>query len=442
MSHDQINTTADKRDSFDPIAYINTPRWNMVSPGLTRIAELLEGLGNPQNRLRFVHVAGTNGKGSTCAMVAQILQEAGYTVGLFTSPYLIHFEERIRINGVPISLERLREVTIAVREVAETMADHPTEFELMTAVAFLYFAEEACDIVVAEVGLGGRLDSTNVISTVEVSAIANISYDHKALLGNTLAEIAGEKVGIIKQGIKVVSASQPQEAWQVIAQRAQDLSAPLACVDLQALSGTNESFVYKGRHHLSLTLAARYQMNNAALALEVIDVLRDSGWHISEEAIYQGLKNTVWHGRFEVLRTNPTFIIDGAHNSEGVDALVDSLQSFYDQKIIFILGVMEDKDYPEMLEKILPLGKAFIAVQPNNPRALSVYKLARSIRFTGQDLLGCSACIRPYEAKTIEDGVRQALSLAEENDVICACGSLYYLGDVVAALDTLDPKHS
>lgn len=438
MSDTQANIQTNFQESFDPIAYINTPRWNTVSPGLTRIVELLHGLDNPQDRLRFVHVAGTNGKGSTCAMVAQILQEAGYTVGLFTSPYLIHFEERIRVDGIPIPYERLCEVTQKVRLVADAMNDHPTEFELMTAVAFLYFAEENCDIVVAEVGLGGRLDSTNCISTVDVSVIANISYDHRAILGNTLSEIAGEKAGIIKSGVRVVSAFQSDEAATVIAECAQRNHASLTVVDTSALSGNNDSFSYKDRNHLSLSMLAHYQMYNAALALETIDALRDLGWHIGEDAIYQGLKRTNWHGRFELVRKKPDFIIDGAHNSEGVDALIDSLQRIYQKKVIFIIGVMSDKDYPEMLEKILPLGKAFIAVEPHNPRALSAYKLARSIRFTGQDILGCSACIRPYEAKSIADGVQKALSLAQEDDVICACGSLYYLGDVVESLHNME----
>lgn len=438
MSLVHENIAANSQESFDPIAYINTPRWNTVSPGLTRITELLKGLGNPQDQLKFVHVAGTNGKGSTCAMIAQILQEAHYSVGLFTSPYLVHFEERICIDGIPIPYERLYDVTQKVRLVADSMDDHPTEFELMTAVAFLYFAEEHCDIVVAEVGLGGRLDSTNCITSVEVSVIANISYDHKAILGNTLGEIAGEKAGIIKLCIPVVSARQPKEAFDVIAARAQQMNAPLGVVDETLLEGSNESFSYRNRQNLSISMLARYQIHNAALVLDAIDVLCDHGWDIPEEAIYRGLKVTCWHGRFERLHTNPDFIIDGAHNQEGVDALIDSLQALYDKKIIFIIGVMADKDYPEMLEKIIPLGKAFIAVEPNNPRALSTYKLARTIRFAGQDILGCSACIQPYEAKSIEDGVRQAFSIAQKDDVICACGSLYYLGDVVKALHNME----
>lgn len=184
---------------FDPVAYINEPRWRSMSFGLERIEELLAKLGNPQDALRFVHVAGTNGKGSTCSFVSSILKESGYKVGLFTSPYIERFEERIRINGENISLQRLSEVTLKVKDAAEAMASHPTEFELMTAVAFTYFAEEKCDIVVAEVGLGGRLDSTNVIRTVEVCVFAPISYDHCALLGSTLYQIAGEKAGILRR---------------------------------------------------------------------------------------------------------------------------------------------------------------------------------------------------------------------------------------------------
>lgn len=239
---------------FDPVAYINEPRWRSMSLGLERIEELLAKLGNPQDTLRFVHVAGTNGKGSTCSFVSSILEESGYKVGLFTSPYIERFEERIRINGENISLQRLSEVTLKVKDAAEAMASHPTEFELMTAVAFTYFAEEKCDIVVAEVGLGGRLDSTNVIRTVEVCVFAPISYDHCALLGSTLYQIAGEKAGILKTGIPAVSAPQEQEAQRRLNEEADRCATSIRYVDASSIDGDTSDFSYDGFSHLSVQL--------------------------------------------------------------------------------------------------------------------------------------------------------------------------------------------
>lgn len=420
---------------FDPVAYINEPRWHNVSLGLDRIRELLDLLGNPQQGLRFVHVAGTNGKGSTCAFTARILQEAGYCVGLFTSPYIMCFEERIRVNGENISLEDLTAVTLRVREAAESMAEHPTEFELMTAVAFAHFAEQNCDIVVAEVGLGGRLDSTNAIETVEVSAIAPIAFDHRAMLGNTLAEIAGEKAGIIKPEVPVVSAPQEEEVAAVLRTYAQKQSAPLRFVDAEQVHGTPEDFAYGAHHNLVLSLTAAYQCFNAALAIEICETLKSRGWNIPEEALRKGLANTSWPGRFEVVRRNPDVILDGAHNIQGCQALVAELQRRYPSKqVLMVLGLLEDKDYHEMVEILVPAAKVFYCVTPPNPRALPAHKLAQTILWTLQDTVGCAGCIRPYEASTIKEGITQALTDATEEDIVVICGSLYSLGEAKQTL--------
>lgn len=443
---------------FDPIAYINEPRWQDSRLGLDRIRELLERLGRPQDRLKFVHVAGTNGKGSTCAYLASILQAAGLRTGLFTSPYIEVFEERIRVDGDNISREELMGVTLAVREQAEAIAaetgDHPTEFELMTAVALMHFARSACDIVVLEVGLGGRLDSTNVIDAPEVAVVARIGLDHTGLLGTTLSAIAGEKAGIVKPGSRVVSWPQDAEAMEVVEQRAAACGDQLAVPDLaqlhvgaveRRLAGSNVSceafvrtFSYKQYSNLSTRLLGAYQPANAALAIEATEALREAGWDVSDNAIRSGVAQAAWPGRFDVLprvQGEPTVVVDGGHNPQGATALVDSLNDvFPGQKPVFVIGVLEDKDYPAMLEAVLPQAAAFVVVTPDNPRALAASKLARAIRWTGQDMLGCSSCVNPYEARDMDDALAKARELAGPDGLVCAFGSLYSIAAVKAAL--------
>ena len=430
---------------FDPIAYINTPRWQASRLGLDRIRELLERLGRPQDRLKFVHVAGTNGKGSTCAYLASILSAAGHRTGMFTSPYIERFEERIRVDGVMISPDELRDVTLAVREHAEAMAeetgDHPTEFELMTAVALEHFARCGCDIVVLEVGLGGRLDSTNVIDAPEACVIARIGLDHTALLGNTLAAIAGEKAGIIKEGSAVVSWPQEPEAMAVIEHAAAEHGCELRMPDFAQLeegavkwedgASPFRPFSYKEWADLRTGILGSYQPQNATVALEVVDVLRGRGWRIPDEAVRAGVAQTRWPGRFEIVEGGSSpdgfaIVVDGGHNPQGARALADSLaEVFPGRRSVFVIGVLEDKDYPRMLEDVLPLGSAFVCVTPDNPRALPAHKLARAIRWTGQDLLGCSACVNPVVARDFEDAIRRARELADPDGLICAFGSLY-----------------
>ena len=430
---------------FDPIAYINTPRWQASRLGLERIRELLERLGRPQDRLKFVHVAGTNGKGSICAYLASILNAAGHRTGMFTSPYIERFEERIRVNSAMISPDELRDVTLAVREHAEAMAEetggHPTEFELMTAVALEHFARCGCDIVVLEVGLGGRLDSTNVIDAPEACVIARIGLDHTALLGNTLAAIAGEKAGIIKEGSAVVPWPQEPEAMAVIEHAAAEHGCELRMPDFAQLeegavkwedgASPFRSFSYREWTDLRTGILGSYQPQNATVALEVVSVLRGRGWHIPDEAVRAGVARTRWPGRFEIVEGGSSpdgfaIVVDGGHNPQGARALADSLaEVFPGRKPVFVIGVLEDKDYPRMLEDVLPLGSAFVCVTPDNPRALPAHKLARAIRWTGQDLLGCSACVNPVVARDFEDAIRRARELADPDGLICAFGSLY-----------------
>ncbi len=465
---------------FDPIAYLSEERWRHSKLGLERIRALLESLGNPQERLRFVHVAGTNGKGSVCAYLASILQTAGYRTGLFTSPYIERFEERIRIDGRAIGADDLSAITCKVRDAAEAQAaregEHPTEFEMTVALALLYFAQSACDIVVLEVGLGGRLDSTNVIAVPELAVITRIGLDHTAELGNTLAEIAAEKAGIIKPGAPVLTCPQEPEVLEVLEKVAQKEVCPLHQLDFSEIEvgellwsaeedsvelGEEEAdtqhtrsvqdtqdtqaqvwrlFSYQDLRDLRTSLLGTYQPQNAALALKAALILHDCGWRIPDEALHVGVAKTKWPGRFEIVAGGSSpqdfaFVVDGAHNPQAAAALVDSLSdAFPDRKPIFVIGVMEDKDYPRMLEAVLPSGAGFIACEPSNPRALSAAKLARAIRWTGQDLLGCSACTKPYVARSIQDAVDEAFRLAGENGLICAFGSLYMLADIKAAV--------
>lgn len=435
---------------FDPIAYINEPRWLESRLGLERIAELLDRLDRPQDRLRFVHVAGTNGKGSTCAYLASILQAAGLRTGLFTSPYLITFEERIRVDGANISADGLTEATLLVKEQAEAMADHPTEFELMCAVALVHFARSGCDIVVLEVGLGGRLDSTNVIDAPEVAVVARIGLDHTKLLGTTLAAIAAEKAGIVKPGSAVVSWPQEPAAMAVIEAAAAAAGDSLAVPDLArldagpvdwgGLGAPMRPFSYGRFADLRTRLLGSYQPANAALAIEAAEALRARGWAVADDAVRRGVAETVWPGRFEIVRApagEPTVVVDGGHNPQGARALADSLADVFPGcKPVFVVGVLEDKDYPSMLETVLPLGAAFVCVAPDNPRALPADKLARAIRWTGQDLLGCSACTRPYVARDMPDALARACELAGPDGLVCAFGSLYSVGSVKAALGT------
>lgn len=444
---------------FDPVAYINEPRWRESRLGLERIAELLDRMGRPQDRLRFVHVAGTNGKGSVCAFLASVLQEAGLRTGLFTSPYIIEFAERIRVDGRNIPEGDLRDVTLFVREHAEAMAaagednengegredgpGHPTEFELMTAVAFEHFARAECDIVVCEVGLGGRLDSTNVIEAPAACVIARIGLDHTALLGNTLAEIACEKAGIIKPGAAVVSWPQEPEAMRVIEQVAAAQGCELVVADVPAgaarrrLNEYNKGidkgaalyreFEYGGREWRTQLLGS-YQPANAALAIEALRVLRRRGWNIPDEAIARGIEDARWPGRFELVEAGPPpIVVDGGHNPQGAKALADSLRDVFPAcAAVFVMSVLADKDYRSMIREAAPLAKAFVCAQPLNPRALPGSELAATVR-------ECAPGISVVEAADFTQAMSEARRLAGLEDVICAFGSLYSIAGIKRA---------
>ena len=427
---------------FDPIAYINEPRWQESRLGLERITVLLDRMGRPQDRLKFVHVAGTNGKGSTCAFLSQILQCAGYRTGMFTSPFIIEFEERIRVNGQNISKDDLMSVTMFVREHAEALyeetGEHPTEFELMTAVAFEHFARSECDIVVCEVGMGGRLDSTNVIENPEACIIVRLGLDHMAFLGDTPQAVAREKAGIIKDGAPVISWPQDDPTvMKVVADRAAECGGPLVVPDYSELqvghvgpSGLRP-FTWQGVQ-FETRLLGSYQPYNAVLAIEAARVLASKGWKIDEDTIREGISRTVWPGRFELVKAGPpAVVVDGGHNPQGVSVLAQSLRDvFPDKDIVFVMSVMADKDYIPMIREVLPLAKAFACFTSPNPRALHAPELASVIAYEAE------AMSLPVEAHAF-DSVDEAVAWALESgdaDVICAFGSLYSISEIRRAL--------
>ncbi len=453
---------------FDPVAYINEPRWLTSRLGLERITELLHRLGDPQDRLRIIHVAGTNGKGSVSAFLASTLQAAGYVTGFFSSPYIVEFSDRIRVNGVNIPGNDLTDVTLLVKQAADAMEDHPTEFELMTAVAFLHFERSACEVAVVEVGMGGRLDSTNVIASPELCIITAIGFDHTDMLGTTLAEIAHEKAGIVKAGASVISWPQEPEAMEAIRQRVQECGARLCVPDFDRLAKGPviydeqcrtfiRTFDYRAYRALKIRLIGGYQPYNAALALEAVDRLRENGWDIDEEAVRRGFAATAWPSRFEVVGNDPFLVIDGAHNPQGAQALVDSLDEvFPGRDVVFIAGVLADKNYEAMLESVLPRGCALITVTPPSPRALSAHDLAaaaspyiRGRENAAEDDRENDAAgvvreggasgrlayrMMPIPAGSMEEALETAYSLARSDDVICVWGSLYLVSDIKAAL--------
>jgi len=415
----------------EAIEYIHSRNWEKHAPGLYRIQELMEKLGNPQRELKFIHVAGTNGKGSTCALLDSVLRAAGYRVGLNTSPYIMTFHERIRVDGEMISDEALAALVERVRPVAESMAEQPTEFELITAIALLYFKEQMCDIVVLEVGLGGALDASNVIDAPEAAVLTAMGMDHMALLGPTQADIAREKAGVIKNGGTVVSCGGCPEADEVFFRRCAGLGAHLIEVDFSTLRNVELSlngaeFDFGTRTGMRISLAGTYQVRNAALAITTLEALREKGWKISEEALRAGLETAHWAGRFEVLSQNPVFLLDGAHNAHGMRAAVESLKALLpERKLIFVLGVLADKDMEEMLDLLAPLAQRVFAVRPESPRAMEAQELCCLLAARAVETVPCG---------TVEEAVASAVAEAGETGAVCALGSLYMSGAVRRAM--------
>ena len=416
------------------IAYIHSVCWKGSIPGLGRTQELLEKMGNPEKKLKFVHIAGTNGKGSTAAMTASILRKAGYRTGLYTSPYIYRFHERIQVDGVEISDEDLTEITEYVKPLADSMAQSPTEFELVCCIAFEYFYRKKCDIVVLEVGMGGAWDATNVIEVPEVAVITNIGLDHTEYLGDTVEKIAETKSGIFKpHGHAVVYRSTPSvEAVyeRVCAERDVSLrKADFEGLVLKAHTLEGQVFDCGSRKNLVLPLLGDHQLHNASVVLSIADTLIGEGWNISEQNIYDGIRDVRWPGRFDIVCRKPLFIIDGGHNPQCIEALVKNIRDYLaGKKVIALTGVLADKDYADMYKPVMPLVDRFVCITPPNPRKLEAEQLARYLRQAGA---------QAQASESILDGVKKAMELAGEDGVVLCFGSLYSIGGIRDALKDL-----
>lgn len=406
-----------------------------VNPGLERITALCEILGNPQDKLRYVHVAGTNGKGSTCTFISSVLSCAGYKTGLYTSPYVIDFRERMQIDSRMIGEEELISVTSAVQDAVLSLNEKeifPTEFEAVTAAAFLWFYEQKCDIVVLETGLGGRYDATNLIHAPEVSVITSISLDHTKVLGDTVSAIAGEKSGIIKPGCPVVTTSeQPPEALIVIETAAKEAGAELFPVEkdvfFETLSaGMEGTRVKHGDAVFRIPFAGEHQVQNASLAVKALELLKEKGFHVTRENLQDGIQRAFIPARTEVLCTDPLIVLDGSHNPGGAATLAALLKKYLPgKKLLGVMGMMGDKDVASVLSLLLGYFSEIYTVTPSNGRAMNAEDFAGFIRNAGKSatpFLSVSSCID------------SALRAMKNFDALVVCGSLYLASDVRAYL--------
>lgn len=404
--------------------------------GLERTYKLLEYLGNPEKELKLIHIAGTNGKGSTTSMITEILMGAGYKVGMYTSPFIEEFEERIQINRRNIPKEILAtlidEVKVAIDRVIEEGYNHPTEFEIITVLMLLYFKKEEIDFGVIEVGLGGRLDSTNVIIPI-LQVITSISFDHTNLLGNTLEEIAAEKAGIIKKNIPTVIYPQEEEALKVIKNKCIDMASDLYIADnynIKFLNVVNNDkpyqllkYKFKEEFDILLPLLGEHQILNLSVAIKAIEVLNNIKIvNITTESIIESIKNVTWKGRLEVLSNNPYVVIDGAHNIQGIKTLSKNIKQYFKyENLHLILGILADKDVDEMIKIITPMAKQVYAVTPNSIRA----QLAEDLK---NEIIKYNKNCRAFDE--YEQAYLEALKNSKENDIILASGSLYMIGDM------------
>ena len=422
----------------EALEYIHGVNSAFCKPGLERVSALCSAIGNPERKLKFIHIGGTNGKGSTSCMLAQVLKEAGYRVGLYTSPYIYRFNERIAVDGKPIADEDLARLTEWMVPIVEKQSDRPTEFELITAIAMQYFLEKECDVVVLEVGLGGRFDSTNIIDPPLLSIITGISLDHTALLGNTVEKIAFEKAGIIKMGRPVLYGGRDKNAEAVIENVANERGSAFHRVDHSKIRDTSLTLsggrlTYGEWNSVDISLLGTYQVYNAACVLEAINILRKEGLNLDTGAVYRGMKAARWRARFEIISRDPTVIFDGAHNPEGIDAAVDGIREYYrDERIIAISGVLADKDYRAVARSISRVASSAYTITPDNPRALSAKDYAAVLCENGVDA-------RPTES--VDEAVRLATDRAvREGKAVFCLGSLYTYSAVIDAINKYTEK--
>ena len=405
------------------------------SYGLERTYKLLELLDNPHGKLKIIHVAGTNGKGSTTAMITSMLKEAGYKVGMYTSPFLEEFEERIQINGENIPKEKLAQlitkIKYAVDKVIEEGYNHPTEFEIITVLMFLYFATEEVDFAVVEVGLGGRLDSTNVITPI-LSVITSISFDHTNLLGNTLEEIAAEKAGIIKSCIPTVIYPQEEMAERVISSKCQELDSKLYKInkeDAKLINIIKEDKIYQqvkvkldDEYDVKLPLLGEHQILNLAVALKALEVIKDKAPKLNMESIVKSIATVRWNGRLEIMSNSPYVVIDGAHNIQGITQLNKNINKYFEYKDMYlILGILADKDVEDMVKVITPKAKKVFTVTPNSMRAETAEELMNEVKKYNES---CEAY------NDYKNAFEDALKLCKKDDLLLISGSLYMIGEM------------
>lgn len=417
--------------------YIESLNGLGIVPGLDSIKELCGRLGNPQDDLKFVHVAGTNGKGSVSAYIATALKCGGYRVGRYISPTIFQYRERIQVGDRCITKEALGRLMGQVKQVCDEMVaeglHQPTAFEIETALGFLYFKEKRCDIVVLETGMGGLLDATNVVRNTVLAVLTSVSMDHMKFLGKTLGEIAAQKAGILKAGCRAVSIRQEQDAMAVIEKRAAELECELVVADPSVITGIKyglekQRFTYGGFAGLEISLAGKYQIENACLAVEALKVLGECGFPVAEKKLRQGFLETVWPGRFTPIGKKPYFIVDGAHNEDAAKRLAESVEFYFTNKrIIYIMGVLKDKEYEKIIALTHSLADQIITVTtPNNPRAMSAYELAQAVARVHRNVTAVDS---------LEEAVEMSRLLAGKDDVIIAFGSLSFLGRLMEIVE-------
>ena len=420
-----MDKTMPLQNGAQAVEYIHSFSWLGSRLGLSRTRALLSAMGNPEQQLHFIHIVGTNGKGSTAAMLASVLTAAGYRTGLYTSPYIHHFEERMTVDGEEITGGELAEITQWVGTLADRMEEHPTEFELVTCVALEFYRRRGCDIVVLEAGMGGRLDSTNVIPVPEAVVITNIGLDHTAQLGNTVEAIAAEKAAVIKDGCPVILYEQSEGVTRVVKQVCEAHGATLTIaradrVELERESPEGQWWKWKGES-LFVPMLGDNQRHNGAVVLHTLEAVAPK-YPVPAQAHREGLARVRWPGRFEVLSRNPWFVVDGGHNPQCAATVAENLTRYFPGKApVLLMGVLEDKDRAGLCELVAPLAQAFVTITPPSPRALDAETLAHELTAYGKPA---------YAAASIPQGVERAMELAGEDGLVCALGSLYSVGEI------------
>lgn len=431
----------------EALEYIHSLCWMNPDLGLDSTKELLALLGNPEKELKYVHIGGTNGKGSTSAMTAGILRESGYKVGLFTSPFIMRFNERIMISSddgrsdclqgfVEIEDSELAELTTRVKEAIDKMTRRVSEFEAVTAIGFLFFKKHKCDVVVLEVGMGGEYDATNVIPAPLAAVLVNIGLDHTKILGNTIAEIARTKSGIIKTGSDVVFYGENDEALGEISKRSEEMGCKLTMPDFFELHTIKSDlygqvFSYKEYSALELPVIGMYQQKNAALTLEIIGILKKKGFNIPEKAVCEGLRKTVWIARLERIHNKPAVFVDGSHNPQGMRATVDAVKNAIEESgtpvkdVICVFGVMADKDHRNIIEILSEIATEIVSVQPEYYRAMKAEDLYNEVKEICEP-----KGIGVINGGKVVSGIQRALSHASEDSIVLCLGSLYMSGEV------------